>query len=79
MSLRLARTTGQLLRHASSRPLAASAVHLSRALHSSKPSQGANLVTPARVYARLTTSSLDVPFHGAHLPEPGADQVRGDD
>ncbi|RDX56140.1 F420H2 dehydrogenase [Lentinus brumalis] len=39
MSLRLARTTGQLLRQASSRPLAAGAAHLSRALHSSKPSQ----------------------------------------
>ncbi|EJF66479.1 F420H2 dehydrogenase [Dichomitus squalens] len=37
MSLRLARTTGQLLRHATTRPMAACAVQLSRSLHSSKP------------------------------------------
>ncbi|PIL29612.1 transporter [Ganoderma sinense ZZ0214-1] len=39
MSLRLARTTGQLLRHASSRPTVAGTAHLSRALHSSRPSK----------------------------------------
>ncbi|KAI1797646.1 F420H2 dehydrogenase [Ganoderma leucocontextum] len=39
MSLRLARTTGQLLRHASSRPIVAGATQLSRALHSSRPSK----------------------------------------
>ncbi|KAI0757251.1 F420H2 dehydrogenase [Daedaleopsis nitida] len=74
MSLRLARSTGQLLRQVSFRPAAAGAIQLSRALHSSKPSQAstspfAEPTSPNPTLTKYAEASEKLHSYGSYIAQ----------